>query len=96
MTAQTLTFNTDELRNNGVEASEAGSVDYDHVASYLNRRDRVITCTSGNLWVTVENDRIDFVLNPGERLFIAGRGKIVISGKGAYHITVEVPLALAC
>ncbi len=96
MTAQTLNFNSDELRNLGVEASEAGSVDYDHVASYHNRRDRVITCTSGNLWVTVENDRIDFVLHTGERLFIAGRGKVVISGKGTYRITVEVPLAMAC
>ncbi|MGA2083308.1 MAG: DUF2917 domain-containing protein [Holophaga sp.] len=96
MTTQTLTLNSDEARNLGVEASEAGSVDYDHVASYRTHKDRVITCTSGTLWVTVENVCIDFVLNPGERLLITGRGKVVIYGKGAYRITAEAPLGLAC
>jgi hypothetical protein len=95
MTAQTLAFDCDEIRNLGVEAAESGTVDYDRVASYRNHKDRVITCTSGTLWVTVENNRIDFVLNPGERLLIAGRGKVLIYGKGAYRITVEGPLDLA-
>jgi hypothetical protein len=95
MTAQTLAFTTHEPCNLGVEASDTGSVDYNHVATYYNRMDRVISCTSGSLWVTLEKDRIDFVLNPGERLYIAGRGKVVIGGKGTYRITVEAPLALA-
>jgi len=94
MTTQTL--NLDEVRNLGIEATEAGSVDYDHAASYPSSKHRVITCTSGTLWVTMENDLIDFVLGPGERLLVTGRGKIVIWGKGGYRITVDVPLALAC
>ncbi len=95
MTTRTPTFTSHEIRNLGVEASQAGTVDYDHVASYLNHKDRVISCTSGILWITVENDRIDFVLNPGDRLYLAGRGKVVISGNGGYRITEEAPLAMA-
>jgi hypothetical protein len=92
MTALTPTRTTLGFPSPG---GEAGSVDYDHTASFVNHVDQDIRCTSGHLWVTLENDPIDFVLNPGECLYIAGRGRVVIGGRGAYRIGAEVPLAMA-
>ncbi|MEP7154697.1 MAG: DUF2917 domain-containing protein [Betaproteobacteria bacterium] len=34
----------------------------------------------GSVWVTLEGVREDYVLNPGERLPVQGRGRLVIQG----------------
>jgi len=41
---------------------------------------RTLTCTSGLLWVTLENDVIDHILAEHESLPIEGRSKVVLSG----------------
>ena len=37
-----------------------------------------VTCLSGILWVTCENDLVDYLLMSGERFIPRARGKIVI------------------
>lgn len=93
MTTLTLTLTTLGLRDLGGAAPDAGTVDYDHIASFAGRQDRDIRCTSGHLWVTVENDPSDIVLGPGDCLHVTGRVKVVIGGKGTYRI--DVPPAMA-
>lgn len=93
MTALTLTLTTLGLRTPDRVGTDAGSVDYDHVASLAGRQDQDIRCTSGHLWVTVENDRNDIVLAPGDCLHVAGRSKVVIGGRGTYRISA--PRAMA-
>ena len=95
MTALTLTLTALGLHTLDREASATGSVDYGHTTSFVSRADQDIRCTSGHLWVTLENDRVDFVLGPGDRLCVTGRGKVVIGGKGSYRISAEAPLAMA-
>jgi hypothetical protein len=95
MTALTLTLTTLGLRTPDRVASDAGSVDYSRTASVTSRQDLDIRCTSGHLWVTLEGDRNDFVLEPGDCLHVAGHRKVVIGGKGAYRVNAQAPLAMA-
>ena len=93
MTTLTLTLTTLGLRDLGGAVPDAGSVDYDRIATLSGRQDRDIRCTSGHLWVTVENDPNDIVLDPGDCLHVSGRSKVVIGGKGTYRLSM--PMALA-
>jgi hypothetical protein len=63
-----------------------GDVDYGRIATFAHLDGQRVTCTSGRLWLTVENDPTDYVLRPRERMIIAGAGKVVIGGRGSYAI----------
>jgi hypothetical protein len=95
MTALTLTLSTLGLRSDDRVASDAGSVDYDHIASVTSHKGLDVRCSSGSLWVTLENDRNDFVLMPGHCLHVVGSQKVVIGGKGCYRISEPSAPAMA-
>jgi hypothetical protein len=64
----------------------SGDVDFHKVAVFAHLDGQRITCTSGRLWVTVEDDPNDHVLRPRERMVVAGPGKVVIGGRGSYAL----------
>ena len=50
-----------------------------------------IQCTSGHLWVTLEDDGQDYILLAGESVSIPNTGKVVIGGPGCYQISQSTP-----
>ena len=56
-----------------------------------------LQCVQGSVWVTLENDPLDFVLSPGERVCIRTPGRMVIEGLelSAIAIVHTKPHALA-
>jgi hypothetical protein len=64
----------------------SGDVDHGHVAAFTRLAGQRITCTSGRLWVTLENVPGDHTLEPGGHLAVPADGKVVIGGKGSYRI----------
>jgi hypothetical protein len=64
----------------------SGSVDYDHAAVFTHMQGQRILCRSGNLWLTVENDRVDHVLAQGQDFPVTRPGKVILSGRGDYMI----------
>jgi hypothetical protein len=65
-------------------AGVSENVDYGRVAVFTHLEGQLILCNSGHLWVTIENDRVDHVLDPGQCLFVPTQGKVIIGGKGRY------------
>jgi hypothetical protein len=47
-----------------------------------------LQCVQGSVWVTLENDPLDFVLSPGERVCIHTPGRMVIEGLELSEITI--------
>lgn len=41
-------------------------------------RDEVLNCTGGELWITIDGDRRDIILTPGERWPIESRAAVII------------------
>jgi quercetin dioxygenase-like cupin family protein len=58
------------------------------VKAYTGRGYERIFCTEGALWVTFENDPVDYVLRAGDHLAIPNGGKMLVSGQGCYRISV--------
>ena len=50
------------------------------VASTTEARGLAMEVLHGSVWITFEGKRNDYVLNPGERLPINARGRMVIQG----------------
>ena len=50
------------------------------IASTTEARGLAIEVLRGSIWVTFEGDYHDYILNPGERLPIRRRGRMVIQG----------------
>lgn len=65
-------------------AGFTGQVGGDRVAVFAHLEGQRIRCVAGALWVTVENDREDHVLAPGQWLRIAGPGKVIVGGRGRF------------
>jgi len=59
----------------------------DSVEAYSRLAGETLHCTSGHLWVTLEDDAVDHILIAGESLAIPTTGKVVISGPGCYRIS---------
>jgi len=59
-------------------------VDYSRVVSSPDLVGSRIRCLSGHLWVTVQGEGEDHILNPGQSLAIGNPGKVIIGGKGVY------------
>jgi Protein of unknown function (DUF2917) len=47
-----------------------------------------LQCVQGSVWVTLENDPLDFVLSPGERVCIHSPGRMVIEGLEPSEIAI--------
>lgn len=47
-----------------------------------------LQCVHGSVWVTLENDPLDFVLSPGERVCIRTPGRMVIEGLEPSEIAI--------
>ncbi len=47
-----------------------------------------LQCVQGSVWVTLENDPLDFVLSPGERVCIRTPGRMVIEGLELSEIAI--------
>ena len=67
-------------------AGLSGAVTPDRVAVFAHLDGQAIRCLSGHLWVTLENDPMDHVLKPGQRLLIPSGGKVVVGGRGRYQV----------
>jgi len=67
-------------------AGLSGSVTPDKVAVFARLDGQAIRCLSGHLWVTLENDPMDHVLKPGQRLLVPSGGKVVVGGRGRYQV----------
>lgn len=50
-----------------------------------------ILCTSGHLWVTIEDDGTDHILLAGESVSIPNTGKVIIGGPGCYQVSQNAP-----
>jgi hypothetical protein len=59
------------------------------VISVPGRRGTSIRCVHGQVWVTQEGDRRDYIVPRGLRFVAAGAGRIVVNG-ATDHSTVEV------
>ncbi|MDR3669841.1 MAG: DUF2917 domain-containing protein [Holophaga sp.] len=66
------------------EAGASGIVDYQRPAAFANLKGRMVRCDSGHLWITLENDPVDHVLDPGQCLAVPTPGKVVVGGKGGF------------
>lgn len=71
-------------------AGLSGSVTPDRLAVFARLEGQAIRCLSGHLWVTLENDPMDHVLKPGQRLTVPadgnGGGKVIVGGRGRYQV----------
>jgi Protein of unknown function (DUF2917) len=75
--------------------SRFGTVNFERVASFPDLVGESVRCTSGYLWITVENDGNDHVIEPGQAFLVPTPGKVIVGGKGGYAIGQETPAALA-
>jgi hypothetical protein len=71
-----------------------GDVRFDKVAAFTGLEGQSVLCTSGYLWLTVENEGIDHVVGPGQSFQVTSPGKVILGGKGRYTIE-PAPLAKA-
>lgn len=67
-------------------AGLSGSVTPAKVAVFAHLDGQAIRCLSGHLWVTLENDPMDHVLKPGQRLLVPSGGKVIVGGRGRYQV----------
>jgi hypothetical protein len=72
-----------------------GTVKGDHIASFTDLEGEVIRCTSGSLWVTLENDVMDHILRAEQSFPIPTAGKVIIGGKGSYRLEPNKRMSLA-
>ncbi len=91
-TIQLTSFGRHETQNT---TPNLGSVKGDRFATFMDLEGRTVRCTSGHLWVTLENDVMDHVLRANQSLTIPVMGKVIIGGKGDYSVerSQRMPLA---
>lgn len=51
--------------------------------------DHELTCTAGELWITLDGDSRDLVLGPGESYRVEGKGAVVVSALKASTLNVR-------
>jgi hypothetical protein len=64
-------------------ASVSNELRQGQVASMMHSKGKHLYCTSGRLWITVENAPEDVILEPNESLDIGENGRVVISALDA-------------
>lgn len=91
-TIQLTIFGRPEAKNT---TPNLGSVKGDRFATFTDLEGRTIRCTSGHLWVTLENDVMDHILRADQSFTIPVMGKVIIGGKGDYRVEQSQPMPLA-
>lgn len=86
------TFGRHETQQN---TPSLGTVKGDNFATFTDLEGMSVRCTTGNLWVTLQNDVMDHVLRSGQSLTIPVTGKVIVGGKGCYSIEPGKRLPLA-
>jgi hypothetical protein len=86
------TFGHHEAKN---ETPVFGSVKGDTFATFASLEGMAIRCTSGNLWITLENDVMDHVIRLDQSFTIPATGKVIIGGKGSYSLQPARRMPLA-
>ena len=89
---QLTTFGRHEAKN---DTPNLGSVKGDKLATFTDLEGIAIRCTSGDLWVTLENDVMDHVIRAEQSFTIPANGKVIIGGKGCYSIEQRTRMPLA-
>jgi Protein of unknown function (DUF2917) len=51
-----------------------------------------LVCRSGSLWVTLDHDARDVILNPGERFATAGHHRAIVYALEASTLRLEAPV----
>lgn len=72
-----------------------GTVKFERVATFTGLEGQRVRCTSGYLWLTVENDRDDHVIHPGDAFLVPNRGTVIVGGKGGYVVEPYSSIAKA-
>ena len=72
-----------------------GSVKTDKLATFTGLEGQAIRCTSGYLWVTLQNDVMDHVLRLDQSFTVPATGKVIIGGKGAFAIEPAIRMPKA-
>ena len=72
-----------------------GTVKGDTFATFPDLAGKVIRCTTGSLWVTLENDVMDHVLRADQSFTVPAAGKVIVGGKGCYSIEKGTRMPLA-
>jgi hypothetical protein len=70
----------------GIEARKDTDLQPDEVVILLRARGKSVRCDSGYIWVTVENDKEDYVLARNDKFKIPRNGKVVVSGRGSFEL----------
>ncbi len=61
----------------------------------LDRRERLVRCIEGRVWITSEGDPRDYVLNPGRTASFRGPGKMVVEAVEESRIAISAEFTLA-
>lgn len=72
-----------------------GTVKGDKFATFSGLEGMAVRCTSGSLWITLENDVMDHVVRAGQDFAVPTTGKVIIGGKGSYSLEPAVRMPLA-
>ncbi|MEN6363688.1 MAG: DUF2917 domain-containing protein [Rectinema sp.] len=56
-------------------------IDKDDMLTFSLERERRLLCTNGLLWVTIQNDRTDYLLDADRELDIPGEEKVVLEAR---------------
>lgn len=72
-----------------------GTVKGDRFATFADLEGMTVRCTSGSLWVTLENDVMDHVVRADRSFTIPASGKVIIGGKGSYSLEPSTRMPLA-
>lgn len=89
MNNQTMSKNAAGLHETAPYTPRFACLAQDSVQAFSRLAGETLTCTSGHLWVTLEDDGADHILVAGERLAIPNTGKVVLSGPGCYQISQD-------
>ena len=90
MNHPTTPTNASRLHETAPDTPRSACVVQDAVQAFSRLAGETLTCTSGHLWVTLEDDGVDHVLVAGESLAIPNTGKVVLSGPGCYRISQDL------
>ena len=89
---QLTTFGRHEAKN---VTPIFGRVKGDTFATFAGLEGMAVRCTSGSLWITLENDVMDHVVRLDQSLTIPVSGKVIIGGRGAYSLEPAKRMPLA-
>jgi hypothetical protein len=86
------TFGRHETKQN---TPYLGTVKGDTFATFTDLEGMAVRCTSGSLWITLENDVMDHVIRVDQSFNIPVTGKVIVGGKGSYSIEQSKWMRLA-